>query len=103
MEAVGHGSNRDLAEGLRLDIQAAGSPRPYEPAPGYERQRRAWGVTTGAIVSVLSSAGELRSRDIHAAVQAMCDECLCPRSRTASPSHRADRIRCLSGLLAVWW
>jgi hypothetical protein len=31
-------------------------------------------VTSEAIVAVLSCAGELRSRDIHAAVQAMCDE-----------------------------
>ncbi len=76
MEVIGHGSNRDLGERLRrLRTQAAGAPRPDEPAPPRtERHRRPWGVTTEAIISVLSCTGELRVRDIHAAVQAMREE-----------------------------
>jgi hypothetical protein len=95
MEAVGHGSNRDFIERLgQLGREGAVSPRPHDAARPYERHRRAWGVTTEAIVAVLSGAGELRSRDIHAAVQAMCEEpvplssvknCLAKSSRGTHP------------------
>jgi len=99
MGLAGHGWNQDLAyrmarirpriEGLDSERTACnGRPR---------RLRRPWGQVTSAVVSVLASAGELRARDIHAAVEAVLDEnvspssvknCLATYSRTADPMFK---------------
>jgi hypothetical protein len=80
MGLVGHGSNQNLAGRLdcltdrisRLD-QAFAKAEPLVAARP-QRKRRQWGEVAAAIVAVLASSGELRARDIHAAVEALLDE-----------------------------
>ena len=76
MGLTGQGSNRDLSERLgrvRSEIQSLAA----ETVPGgasKERMRKPWAQVSTAIQSVLSSAGELRARDIHAAVEKVLGE-----------------------------
>jgi hypothetical protein len=86
MDLIGHGSNPDL--GAQLDRVTkrrrvlAGAPREVTPevrvrvAP----RRRAWGSITEAVVTVLGSAGVLRGRDVHEAVEALLGEPVPPSS-----------------------
>ena len=93
---AGHGSNQDLAyrmARIRPRIDRPGSDGTGESVH-HHRLRRPWGQVTSAVVTVLASAGELRARDIHTAVEAVFDEnvspssvknCLVTYSRTADP------------------
>jgi hypothetical protein len=81
MEELGHDSNRDLARSLR-DLETSRGlvelPDGSSSRPG--RRRRAWGEVAGAITAVLASAGEMRTRDIHAAVESLLGEPVSPSS-----------------------
>jgi hypothetical protein len=86
MGLIGQGSNRDLAG--RLDCLAdriACLHRSFATAESRlpvraPRRRRRWEEVAEAILVVLESSGELRSRDIHVAVEALLDE---PVSRSS--------------------
>jgi hypothetical protein len=93
---AGHGSNQDLAyrmARIRPRVDRLGSDRTADSRRP-RRLRWPWGQVASAVVIVLASAGELRARDIHAAVEAVLNEdvspssvknCLATYSRTADP------------------
>lgn len=79
MGAAGHGSKRDLADGLRLLADRVGLLEGFpeiEPqaATSLAPSRRGFGSIGEAVSIVLGSAGELRTRDVHAAVEGLLEE-----------------------------
>jgi hypothetical protein len=76
MGLTGHGSNHDLADRLDGVIDRIGrlgiSREPMQPAATtIEPSRRGFGSITVAVATVLGSAGEMRTRDIHRAIEGL--------------------------------
>jgi hypothetical protein len=83
MDLTGHGSNPDFQRRLTRVADRAGKlaaqPAPVRRASaGNQRRRRAWHVVANAVVAALGPSGELRVRDIHAAVEALLGETVPP-------------------------
>jgi hypothetical protein len=76
MGAAGHGSNHDLVDALGRVAERIGrsgiSSEPVSPvAPTIEPSRRGFGSITVAVATVLGSAGEMQTRDIHRAIEGL--------------------------------
>jgi hypothetical protein len=82
MGLAGHGSNHGLAQRTAAVAARAGSLEPDRQLDTQVRSRlrRRWGEVRRAIETVLASAGELRARDIHAAVEELLGEEVSPSS-----------------------
>jgi hypothetical protein len=82
MGLVGHGSNQDLGQKMsRLaDMAATSESTPQVGGRAQRRRRRPWGEMRRAIETVLGSAGEMRARDVHLAVQQVLGEAVTPSS-----------------------
>lgn len=77
MGLAGHDSNRDLTYRIdRVAGRIASSPGEPRPVVSHSsgRLRRPWGEVADAITTVLASAGEMRVRDIHNAVESLLGE-----------------------------
>jgi len=89
-----------LAAGLPMLASRIADRMPTEPAAeGPDPSRRAWRSITNAVVTVLASAGELRARDIHLAVEALLGEPVssssvknCLASTAIGERHRFERV-----------
>jgi hypothetical protein len=92
MALTGHGSNRRLKDhldqlGERLDaLRGARANRTPPRREALQPSRRRWNSITEAVATVLGPAGELRARDVHAAVEALLGE----------PVSRSSVKNCLS-------
>ncbi len=104
MGAVGHGSNRDLLEGIRnVQARLARLAPPGAGTTALRRYRRPPGEMTQAVSAVLGSSGELGVQDICGAVEALLNapvspssvkNCLATYSRGYAPSfERVGRGR----------
>jgi hypothetical protein len=79
MGLAGHGSNHDLADGLgrvaeRIVLLGVSREPVPAAAPTIEPSRRGFGSITVAVATVLGSAGEMRVRDIHRAIEGLLGE-----------------------------
>ena len=104
MGLVGQGSNQELAVQLSrvadriLKIRDSRAPAP-PVVSSLEQRRRPLGSITEAVSMVLGSVGEMRVRDIHAAIEAMLEEPVsrssvenCLNRKSMGHGRRFDRV-----------
>ena len=95
MGLVGQGSNQELAVQLSrvadrmLKIRDSRAPAP-PVVSSLEQRRRPFGSITEAVSMVLGSVGEMRVRDIHAAIEAMLEEPVSPLLGQELPQPEID-------------
>jgi hypothetical protein len=93
MDLVGHGSNQDFAVAMDRVADRIGhlgcSPE-VEPlaATSLAPSRRGFGSIEEAVSIVLGSAGQMRTRDVHAAVEGLLEE---PVSRSSVKNSLARK------------